>query len=294
MPKPRILPVADQVVTLETTSVHVARLAARIRRGWRVEPVEWTHPGSLCVWLECYFISPRAAGLAVRAARHWLGVRAAGRRVVRPADWQAAWRRQFHCRAIGTRLEICPVWERHAARRVRRRIRVLVNPGMSFGTGDHFTTRFCLEQLDSLCAAHAPRSLLDLGAGSGILAVAAARLGVRRVIGVDNDPEAVGQAQANARLNRVGRRAQFRAGDVTMEWPRGRFEIVCANLFAGLLQQVADPLTRSAARWLILSGVREAEADDVADTYRARGWREGVRDGDGEWCGLTFRRSPRR
>lgn len=294
MPEPRSHPVANQVVTLETTAAHVARLAARIRCGWGVEPVEWTRPGSPRVWLECYFISPRAAGLAARSARDWPGVRAAGRRVARPADWQAAWRRQYHRRAIGTRLEICPVWERRAARRDRRRTRVLVNPGMSFGTGDHFTTRFCLEQLDALCAARAPRSLLDLGAGSGILAVAAARLGVRRVTGVDHDPEAVRQARANARLNRVGRRARFLAGDVTTEWPRGRFEVVCANLFAGLLQQVADPLTRSAARRLILSGVREAEADDVAETYRARGWREVVRDGDGEWCGLTFQRPPRR
>jgi ribosomal protein L11 methyltransferase len=163
---------------------------------------------------------------------------------------------------------------------------------MSFGTGDHITTRFCLEAIDRLCRPRPAASLLDAGTGSGILAIAAAKLGVPRIVAIDSDPLAVAQARENLRMNRVAGRVRLRTGDITSAAPLGRFDVVCANLFGGLLIRAAARLCRAARRRLVLGGIREIEADAVADAYAALGAREIERDGDGEWCGLVFDLAP--
>jgi ribosomal protein L11 methyltransferase len=218
-------------------------------------------------------------------------VRVAALRGVRARDWRRFWRRHFRAQAIGARLAVVPAWQRASARRRwPRRRAVVLDPGLSFGTGDHFTTRFCLEQIDARCAGRPPRSLLDVGTGSGVLAIAAAKLGVARVVATDHDPQALAAAARNARANRVAGRVRLEAADIAVRPPRGRFDIVCANLHGRLLAGAAPRLAAACRRVLVASGLREEEADAVAAAFAAEGLVERVRDGDGEWCGLVLER----
>ena len=281
------------VATLAVTSAHAEPLCAWLEEEWSIQPVQLEKPGDRRVWVEAYFATPAEAATVARAARGRRGVASATTRVCAPRDWLSFWRHHFHVQDIGRRLRVCPVWEKRQGRAPGRRT-LWVDPGASFGTGDHFTTRFCLEMIDRLCQKSPPRSLLDVGTGSGILAIAAAKLGCPRVVGTENDPLALRQAVRNVRLNRVTGRVHLLLADLQSEALRGRFEVVAANLVSGLLMEQAGPLLAAGRRWLILSGIREMEADAVAETFLARGAREVVRDGDGEWVGLMLETGERR
>lgn len=276
------------VLTLAAEAGRAEELAAWARAAFKVEPVELLKPASDLAWVELYFDNDVAALLAARAvARHPL-VRAQAVRLCRPRDWQRFWRRHFRTFRIG-RLRIVPAWEQRG--RLRGAVDVVVDPGLSFGTGSHFTTRFCLERIEALCRRDPPASMLDAGAGSAILAIAAACLGVRRALATDFDPLAVDQARVNVRVNGVARRVRVECGDLLAAFPEGRFELVCANLFGPLLMRLAPELAAASAGPLVLSGIREAEGDAVAAAFEAEGFAEEVRDGDGEWCGLQLRRA---
>jgi len=283
-------PDAGVVLTVETAdSAAAARLADWVRQAWALEPVELSRPGDPRTWVEIYFCDGVAAGLARRVLAARPEARGVAARDYRERDWRAYWRRHFQPLAVGRRLLIRPAWRRARAAD-RGRATVIIDPGLSFGTGDHFTTRFCLEALDRIFPRAAPRRVLDAGAGSGILALAAARLGCRTVVAFDSDEQALRQARINIRLNRLERRIRLLAGDVTRSLPSGRFDVVCANLYARLLVDAAPALAAAAARYLVLSGMREPEADEVADAFLALGARETARDGDGDWCGLVLER----
>jgi ribosomal protein L11 methyltransferase len=127
-----------------------------------------------------------------------------------------------------------------------------------------------------------------VGTGSGILAIAAARLGCPRVVGVDHDPQCMTQAAANAALNGVEAAAEWRQVDASKDAVPGPFDVVCANLFSDLLIELAPALVRSAKNRVIVSGIRETQIDSVGEAYAAQGARELVRDGDGEWGGLML------
>ena len=275
------------VLTLEAGGARADELYDWLGEAFARPVVQLSRPGDARVWLEVYFDSYAGAAIAEIIAKKRRGVRASQIRVTRPRDWLVFWKHHFKPQNIGARLRICPVWSREAARAKGRKT-ILVDPGMSFGTGDHFTTRFCLEMVDRLCHNTAPASMLDIGTGSGILAIAAVKLGCRRAIGTDNDGTALKQAEKNARLNRVGDRVKFRVQDVTAKAPREKFGLVCANILGPLLQQCAPAIARTARRHLVLSGIREVELDGVAEAYALQGGREIGRDGDGEWGGLLI------
>lgn len=277
----------QHVLTIETAARRADALYDRLGELFGRPVVQLTRPGHDRVWLEVYFDAGEEALVARAVVAGWRDVLATQVRMTRPRDWLGFWKHHFQPRNIGGQLRICPVWARDAAR-VRGRRTILVDPGMSFGTGEHFTTRFCLEMVDRLCQNSAPVSMLDIGTGSGILAIAALKLGCSRAVGTDNDAVALEQAVKNARLNRVGDRLRFRVQDITVEPPRGRFDLVCANILGPLLVEVAPAIARTAKRHLVLSGIREAELDGVADAYLRQGGREVARDGDGEWGGLLM------
>jgi len=270
-------------VCIETRADTVEAMADFVRATFDTEPVQLLKPGVERAWIEVYWPERDAAEQAARALRHHPDVRGLSVRTLAPKDWTNFWRRHFHARPIGERLMIVPEWERVPKDRRRRLVRIA--PGLAFGTGDHFTTRFCLEAIERACRENPPASLLDAGCGSGILAVAAARLGVPRVVALDHDEAAVAQTRENARLNRVAGRIRVFRSDLMRQPIRGRYDLVCANLYAGLLRALAPALLGAARHRLILSGLRECEADDVADTFVRLGAREICRDGDGEWCG---------
>ena len=143
---------------------------------------------------------------------------------------------------------------------------IFIPAGLAFGTGGHATTAMSLRMLEKLTRKWEPGwSIVDLGTGSGILALAAKRLGAKHAIGVDNDPLAIATAKENARLNKIGN-VQFRIGDVRRwKFPRN-IDIVTANLFSELLIGVLPKL--KAARWMILSGILRNQERDVTRALR--------------------------
>jgi ribosomal protein L11 methyltransferase len=174
------------------------------------------------------------------------------------ADWVRESQAQFAPLRVSDRLWIVPSWRGPVA----GAINVRLDPGLAFGTGSHATTRLCLRWL----AEHVvPRSsVLDYGCGSGILAIAAAKLGAGTVVGVDIDPQAIAASRANALANEVA--AQF---SLPEESPAQPFDVVVANILANPLELLA-PLLAQRVRpggQLVLSGILEAQADHVAAVY---------------------------
>lgn len=276
------------VLGVEVPADQAEALADWIREQWQREPVELHKPGRDQAWLDVYFDHEVEAMLAARALAGHPAVRHAAVRLCAPRDWQSFWKHHFKTHAIGERLLIVPEWEREQVAASDRH-KILIWPGLSFGTGNHFTTAFCLETLDTLCRDAAPASLLDVGTGSGILAIAAARLGVARIEAFDFDEVAICQAVENLKLNGVADRIRLWVGDILRDPLTARYDVVCANLFGLLLIEAAEKIVRAATRHVVLSGIREVEVDAVADAFLAQGAEEIIRDGDGEWCGLLLR-----
>ena len=212
-------------------------------------------------------------------------------RLVQEADWANAWKAHFPVLRIGRRIVIRPTWRRH--RREPGDIVLALDPGMAFGTGLHPTTRLCLAALESMAdrglLAEAPE-VLDVGCGSGILSIAAARLGARRVLAVDVDPIAVEATRANARRNRLARRIRTREGSSPSG--EGPFDLVLANLIASVLIAIADGLVADLrpGGTLLASGIFENREADVTAAFRAHGLEIANRWTEGEWVALEARR----
>ncbi len=204
--------------------------------------------------------------------------------------WTDFWRRHFRVTEVGKRLRTVPVWETPPP---SDRIDILIDPGLSFGTGAHFTTRFCLEALEYSAGnlRPAPASLLDAGTGSGILSIAALRLGFTDIDAFDYDPSCIEKSAENLALNSVPPDAiRFFHADVLSFRPARRYDVVCANILSSVLIEAATTLWSATARHLIVSGIRAYEGDAVSEVFCGRGAREILRDDDGEWCGLLFSR----
>ena len=205
-------------------------------------------------------------------------------------DWAEGWKRFFHAERVSGRIVVRPSWERFKARPGDCVLEI--DPGMSFGTGQHATTRGCLRLLDALAAGGPPRSLLDAGSGSGILAVAAVKLGCVRVSACDIDPEAVAIAGQNARRNRVADRIRFFIGDVRRLRPPPKYDAIVANLLAPLLVEcagrLAKMLSRRASSRLIASGILRAQYAGVQRALARQGLREERRIALGNWTSGCF------
>jgi ribosomal protein L11 methyltransferase len=177
--------------------------------------------------------SLEAALHGLRGLRLDLGEARLGIKRLRRENWAESWKRHFQPIEIGQRLLIKPGWSRRRARPGQRV--VILDPGLSFGTGQHPTTLFCLQQLARCRRRGVEQSLLDIGCGSGILAIAAAKLGYSPVAALDNDPEAVRASRHNIQRNHV--RVVVRRADLTRLplAPRRRYDVICANLMCDLL-----------------------------------------------------------
>jgi len=201
---------------------------------------------------------------------------------VAPVDWTEIYRQHHRPVTVGRRFLIAPPWDVPAA---PGREVLVIEPGMAFGTGQHETTRACLEAIETTVGTAPVASALDVGTGSGILALALARLGVPRVVGLDVDRAVL----PLARTNLLGNRApgvELVAG--TAAALRGRFDLVVANLLAGTVVDEAVPLARTVASGghLVLSGILEDQVSAVLAAYP--GWRVESSRGDGEWRTLTL------
>ena len=260
-----------------------------VRSNWGVEPVSLEQPHGDQTVVKIYFDTLDEAQTHRRKLPRHFALSSIQTMVCREEQWTTFWRHHFHVQDIGHRLRTVPVWEKPPD---RKRINIRIDPGLSFGTGGHFTTRFCLEELERACAVLKPRSMLDAGTGSGILAIAAAKLGVKTIDAFDFDPVCIEKCAENAALNRLGKaRIRFYFGDVLQSgWLKRPAAIVCANILTHILIQAAPSLWRATKKRLILTGIREFEGDSVADAFVANGAREVLRDGDGEWCGIVLDR----
>ncbi|WP_294946406.1 50S ribosomal protein L11 methyltransferase [Sulfurivirga sp.] len=188
--------------------------------------------------------------------------------ILEDKDWVRAWMDQFQPMRFGRRLWIVPSWCEPPQPDA---VNLLLDPGMAFGTGTHPTTAMCLEWLD----AHPPagQRVIDYGTGSGVLAIAAARLGASAVHGTDIDPQAITASRANAERNGVAldlRLVQDFEAD-----PPPPADLVMANILSGPLQQLAPTLCGHLRHGgsLILSGLLTEQAQSLIDTYRAHGVR---------------------
>jgi ribosomal protein L11 methyltransferase len=211
-----------------------------------------------------------------------------------PEDWALSYRRFFRAARVSDRLIVRPPWEAYPASSEDRVI--VIDPGMSFGTGQHATTRACLRYLDRIAERSRRNSFLDIGCGSGILAIAAAKLGFAPVLAVDSDPAAVAATRKNSVVNGVSDKIVCREADAGTLRLRGKFGVVAANLHSGILERHADGIggrvSRKAGSALILSGVLNHQYRQVRDTYEQLGFRQVDVIVDGEWTTGRFSPSP--
>ena len=214
--------------------------------------------------------------------------RISARRIARE-NWAESWKRHFKALEISSRLLVLPSWSKRRPK--RGQTVVILDPGLSFGTGHHPTTAFCLEQISALRDEARAQRLLDVGCGSGILAISAAKLGYESVVAFDFDPEAVRVAKANAAVNK----ASFPIGqqDLTKLPPhsRVRFDVVCANLMYDLLiQERGRILARlSPGGTLVLAGILREQFPKVQRAYEAAGLRLVASRAAKEWRSGAFR-----
>ncbi|HKG35685.1 MAG TPA: 50S ribosomal protein L11 methyltransferase [Solirubrobacterales bacterium] len=203
-----------------------------------------------------------------------------------PDDWADRWQDFHRPLLVGGRLWLRPSWEAPRA----GAIDLVVDPGRAFGTGAHPTTRICLEMLLELEAEGRARGpLTDLGAGSGVLAIAAAKLGWAPVTAYDLEPAAIEATAANAAAN--GADVRVHRANVREALPDLAGAVV-ANLTAPLLHEVARRLRGAGAPELIVcSGLLPAEADEVATAFAAANLREAERRRTGDWAGMRFERA---
>lgn len=215
-------------------------------------------------------------------------------RRVRPSEWVDSWKR--HCRPfeIGRALLVKPSWSRKQPKAGQAVI--VIDPGLSFGTGQHPTTRFCLEQVVARRTSK-PQTFLDIGTGTGVLAMAAARVGYHPVEAFDYDPESVRVSRQNLGNNQLTNKIKVWQQDLT-KWPMrgiGPRDVVCANLLANLLLEERRRLVKSvrAGGFLVLAGILEAEFSRVATAYDAAGLKLVAAETQGEWRSGCFERGLR-
>jgi ribosomal protein L11 methyltransferase len=204
---------------------------------------------------------------------------------VNDSDWNENWKKYFHVSEIGEKLVIVPSWEEYDNKNNRTVLNI--DPGAAFGTGTHATTSLCLTLLEK----HINNGvkMLDIGTGSGILAIASTLLGAESAIGVDIDAQSVKTAKENAEINKVQDKCEFLVGDLA-DKISGKFNVICANIVADviikLFNNVADFMEDDAV--LIISGIIDLRKDDVLNSAAAHGFKIAEENYKDNWCAFTL------
>lgn len=189
------------------------------------------------------------------------------RQVIADPGWATAWMDRFEPLRVGRRLLIVPPWNSNV---VTRRLKLVINPGQAFGTGHHATTYGALATLEKLCATRRFEHALDVGTGSGVLAIAMRLMGVGQVSAIDIDALALENARENAALNSLAGQIGF--ATTPLARLRRRFDLITANILSSTLIGMASALTRLLADRgrLILGGILNRETAEVLRSYRPR------------------------
>ncbi|ANS86706.1 50S ribosomal protein L11 methyltransferase [Vibrio scophthalmi] len=199
-------------------------------------------------------------------------------------DWEREWMDNFHPMQFGERLWICPSWRDVPDPEA---VNVLLDPGLAFGTGTHPTTALCLEWLESIDLAG--KTVIDFGCGSGILAIAAIKLGAEKVIGIDIDPQALVASKDNAERNGVAEQLHVY---LPQDQPENMIaDVVVANILAAPLRELS-PIIKGLVKpngLLAMSGVLDTQAEDVANYYRDELHIDPIK-AQTEWCRISGRK----
>lgn len=274
------------VLSTELDPTEVTSVTDWIEAQFDTTPVELSKPDRRRLWLETYFETELEARVAGLALQQTFGL-VSEVRDCPDRDWQAFWRKHFTTLSIGERFLIVPHWEAEETNSHERH-RIVINPGLSFGTGKHFTTRFCLEAVEQ--HVRPGDSVFDAGTGSAIVSIAALHMGAERIVGVDHDELALTAARENLERNAATDRIELQTMDLTQRWIDGTWDVVVANIYGHLLIEIAPRLVQACGRALILAGIQAHEGDLVAAAYATYGWMEMARDSDHEWCGMVLQR----
>ncbi|MCA1644166.1 MAG: 50S ribosomal protein L11 methyltransferase [Chloroflexi bacterium] len=210
-------------------------------------------------------------------------------RALRETDWANAWKEYFFVHRVGRRTVIVPSWRESEYASRPGDVVLLLDPGMAFGTGLHPTTRLCLQALEEVL--EPGMRVLDVGAGSGILSIAAARLGAGSVEAVELEAVAARVCQQNVQRNELGTLVRVRAG--TLQGPPDELvDLVLGNITIATLLELEPQLAQQlrSGGLAILSGVLAERADELLDALRAAGWQHERTDHEQDWVALLVRR----
>ncbi len=233
------------------------------------QPIFQTQPGATPLWdriiLVALFkqsqdLSSLLALLAFQPAvlnREQLAVES-----IEDQAWERAWMNDFQATQFGSRLWICPSWQSPPDPGA---INIMLDPGLAFGSGTHATTALCLEWLDSHDLTD--KEVIDYGSGSGVLAIAAALLGAKRVHAVDNDAQAIAATMDNSNRNHIGNRLISAYPPEAL--PELEADVLLANILAEPLHELADKLAKLVTKGghIVLSGILYAQADELLESY---------------------------
>jgi ribosomal protein L11 methyltransferase len=216
---------------------------------------------------------------------------------IREEDWSNTWKSHFKPSRIGKRIVVKPTWEEYCEN--HDDIVLELDPGMAFGTGTHPSTRLCMEVLEKIffyegdyhdISSDGPLTVLDVGTGSGILGIAAAKLGALQVTGIDIDPQAVAVAEENIAKNGVGK--HVKVSDSPLEMVKGTYGVVVANILAEELVKMAPELVKKVIPGgvLILSGILTEKESIVVQGFSTGEMTLAEISREAEWSCLVFRR----
>ena len=200
-------------------------------------------------------------------------------------DWGSSWKEHFHPFSLIPGLVIAPTWEEYIAEPGEQVI--VMDPGMAFGTGHHATTSLCAGMVREAVRRGGVATVLDVGTGTGVLAMTAALAGARRVLGIDNDPLAVTAATANVAVNGLTERVTISGEEVAAV--DGEYELVAANIVHDVLIELAAQLSRltAAGGALVLSGILlDRQLDSIRRHFMNLGYCEVQAEEEGEWAAL--------
>jgi len=202
-------------------------------------------------------------------------------------DWENSWKRYFHAERLSDRIVVRPSWEEWQGK--EGDLQVVIDPGMSFGTGLHQTTRACIRFIDKLSGSGG--SMLDAGCGSGILSIAGAKLGFEPVLAIDNDPVAVECAAKNFSVNGVEGLIGVECVPLGELLHRKPFDVVVVNILAHVIESNAElivSLLKPATGRLVLAGILNTQFDGIAECFAGYGLRLIEQIDDGEWSSGRF------
>jgi ribosomal protein L11 methyltransferase len=262
------------------------------------EPVDILGPelgfrvrGGEPVLVKAYLPASELGAVLTDDLRHSMAAYPAVELTARPIyeeDWSVSWREFFGVVDSGGRIVIVPSWIEHQV--ADGQVAVRLDPGQAFGTGHHETTRLCLAAIDEL--ARPGIAMLDVGTGSGVLSIAAVKLGVPAVVAIDIDPIAAEIARRNCDENGIDTEVAVSAGTLTPEHP-GRYELVVSNISTdaniGLAPAFGVVVKPGGA--LVLSGILSVDARRVAEAMGAEGFKLSALRHDRDWCALELRRA---